>query len=141
MDIMPKFVRLGVLDKLEEGLEESQDPTVKLCAAYVVNRLVRNTQVARMVAARPKIVKGVVGMLEEEVVVEGGRFVGFAHSESNASAEVFVTLLETVNNVVEAVVDKVGREGGREGCFELYVLLLSLIRFLLPHSAFLLPHH
>jgi len=141
MDIKPKLVQLGVLDKLEEGLEESQDPTVKLCAAYVVNRLVRNTQVARMVAARPKIVKGVVGMLEEEVVVEGERFVGFVHSESNASAEVFVTLLETVNNVVEAVVDKVGREGGREGCFELYVLLLSLILFLLPHCAFLLPHY
>lgn len=108
MDIKPKLVRLGVLEKLEEGLG-SENPTVRLCAAYVVNRMVRNTHVARMVAARPVIVQGIVQMLEEEVVVEGGRFVGFVHSESSASAEVFVTLLETVNNVVEAVVDKVGR--------------------------------
>jgi hypothetical protein len=122
MDIKPKLVRLGVLDKLEEGLG-SKDGTVRLVCSYVVHRLVRNTQVARMVATRPKIVMGVVGMLEEEVVVEGGRFMGFVHSESQASAEVFVTLLETVNNVVEAVVDKVrvgGREGGRKGRF-LYV--------------------
>eukprot|EP00624_Nannochloropsis_granulata_P000006 evm.model.NODE_10003_length_20220_cov_27.836004.6 len=73
MDIKPKLVRLGVLEKLEEGLG-SEDATVRLCAAYVVNRMVRNTQVARMVAARPAIVRGVVKMLEEEVVVEGGRF-------------------------------------------------------------------
>lgn len=110
-DIKPKLVRLGVLSKLEEGLQ-SEDPTVRLCAAYVVNRLVRNAHVARMVAARPVIVQGLVDMLEEEMLVEGGRFQGFGHSAGNASAEVFVTLLETLNNLVEGVVNKV-RKGNK----------------------------
>jgi hypothetical protein len=35
-----------------------------------------------------------------------GRFVGFVHSESNTSAEVFVTLLETLNHILEATVNK-----------------------------------
>lgn len=34
------------------------------------------------------------------------RFQGFVHSESNTSAEVFITLLETVNNILDATVNK-----------------------------------
>ena len=103
VDIKPKLIRLGILDSLEGGLA-SANPTVRLCAAYVVNRLVKNTQVARLVAGRPKIVREVVEILEEEMVVSetSGRFQGFVHSESNTSAEVFVTLLETLNCIVEA---------------------------------------
>lgn len=35
---------MGLLDNLEEALD-SPDSTVRLCAAYVVSRLVRNSQV------------------------------------------------------------------------------------------------
>ncbi len=116
VDIKPKLVRLGVLEKLEEGLG-SAHPTVQLCAAYVLNRLVRNQQVARMVAARPAMVQGLVEMVAEEVVVENHRFQGFVHSESNTSAEVFVILLDTLTRVLEATLDKdpvilIGGSGG-----------------------------
>lgn len=50
---------MGVLDKLEEGLE-SDNSTVRLCAAYVINRLARNTQVARIMSTRPRIMKGLI---------------------------------------------------------------------------------
>lgn len=40
-----QLIRLGLLDNLEEALD-SPDGTVRMCAAYVVSRLVRNTQVS-----------------------------------------------------------------------------------------------
>jgi hypothetical protein len=39
-----QLIRMGLLDNLEEALD-SPDSTVRLCAAYVVSRLVRNSQV------------------------------------------------------------------------------------------------
>lgn len=46
--------------------------------------------------------------LHREILIceSSNRFQGFVHSESNTSAEVFVTLLETVNNILDASVNK-----------------------------------
>lgn len=42
----------------------------------------------------------------EVVMSSTGRFMGFLHSESNTSAEVFITLLDTLNHVLDATVNK-----------------------------------
>lgn len=61
-----QLIRLGLLEKLEDSFE-SKDITVRLCAAYVVSRLSKNMQVARMVAARPKIMKGILDLINKYV--------------------------------------------------------------------------
>jgi len=55
---------MGLLDQLDNAFD-SEDTTVKLCAAYVVSRLSKNMQVARMVAGRPKIINGLVDLIKK----------------------------------------------------------------------------
>lgn len=55
---------MGLLEKLEEAFD-SKDTTVRLCAGYVVSRLTKNMQVARMVASRPKVMKGILDLIDK----------------------------------------------------------------------------
>jgi len=41
-----------------------------------------------------------------EIIIKNDRFVGFTHCESNTSAEVCVTLLETLANILDATVNR-----------------------------------
>jgi hypothetical protein len=84
----------------------SSNMTVRLCAAYCVNRLSRNARVAQLLAGRPGIVEGLLALLDAELLSDEaggtGRFLGFRHSESHTSAEVACTLLEAISNILEA---------------------------------------
>lgn len=57
------MVRMGLIPQLEEALQ-SEDLMLQQCAAYVVNKLSKNLQCARLLASRPIIIEALVKMCD-----------------------------------------------------------------------------
>lgn len=78
------------------------------------------------------------------MIIKDSKFVGFTHSESNTSAEVFVTLMETVGNVLEATVNRdtlvIGNAALSPLAYPAQAVLSLLSPDLVSHLALTLKH-